>query len=73
MGRWVNGSVGRITDIVQYPGEEAVIVVGLADGEEVEVMPNTWEIFRFFSEDDKLKSEGHREVHSISLDCWLGR
>lgn len=57
MGRWVNGSVGRITDIVQYPGEEAVIVVELADGEEVEVTPNTWEIFRFFSEDDKLKSE----------------
>lgn len=57
MGRWVNGSVGRITDIVQYPDEEAVIVVELADGEEVEVTPNTWEIFRFFSEDDKLKSE----------------
>ncbi len=56
-GRWVNGSVGRITDIIRYPDEEAVVVVKLADGEEVEVAPNTWEIFRFFSEDDKLKSE----------------
>jgi len=56
-GRWVNGSVGRITDIIRYPDEEAVVVVELADGEEVEVTPNTWEIFRFFSEDDKLKSE----------------
>lgn len=56
-GRWVNGSVGRITDIIRYPDEEAVVIVELADGEEVEVTPNTWEIFRFFSEDDKLKSE----------------
>ncbi len=54
--RWVNGSIGKITDIVENDKGEA-IVVNLADGETVEVTPYTWEIFRFFAEGGQLQSE----------------
>jgi ATP-dependent exoDNAse (exonuclease V) alpha subunit len=55
-GRWVNGSVGKITAI--EPGEkEEVITVELQDGNPEKVTPNTWEIFRFFIEDGKLCTE----------------
>jgi len=47
-GRWVNGSVGRVEEIL---GPEAtspkIIVVELADGSLVEVEPFTWEIFEY--------------------------
>jgi len=56
-GRWVNGSVGKITGITQNRKGEDVIIAELADGEEVEIMPFTWEIFRFFVEAGGLQSE----------------
>jgi ATP-dependent DNA helicase PIF1 len=57
-GRWVNGSIGKITDITQSRKGEDIIVAELADGEEVEITPYTWEIFRFFVEAGGLQSEG---------------
>jgi ATP-dependent DNA helicase PIF1 len=57
-GRWVNGSIGKITDITQNRKGEEIIVAELADGAEVEITPYTWEIFRFFVEAGGLKSEG---------------
>ncbi len=56
-GRWVNGSIGKITDIMHVANEVPVIIAELADGDEVEIIPNTWEIFRFFAEDGQLQSE----------------
>jgi hypothetical protein len=56
-GRWVNGSIGKITGITQSRKGEDVIIAELADGEEVEIMPFTWEIFRFFVEAGGLQSE----------------
>lgn len=54
--RWVNGSIGKITDIIQ-DGTGEVVIVELAGGETVEVKPNTWEIFRFFADGGQLQSE----------------
>jgi ATP-dependent exoDNAse (exonuclease V) alpha subunit len=56
-GRWVNGSIGKITEIVQNRKGEDIIVAELDNGEEVEVTPYTWEIYRFFVDNGQLKSE----------------
>ncbi len=52
-GRWVNGSIGEIKKIRR--GEDGVadlITVRLRDGGEEEVMPHSWELFRYrFNED----------------------
>jgi hypothetical protein len=49
-GRWVNGSLGRVTDLVQPRRGEPIVLAELADGGEVEITPHTWEIFRFYAE-----------------------
>ncbi|MFC2013653.1 AAA family ATPase [Chloroflexota bacterium] len=56
-GRWVNGSIGKITGITQNRKNEDIIIAKLADGEDVEITPFTWEIFRFFVEAGGLQSE----------------
>lgn len=59
-GRWVNGSIGKITAITQSQNGEQAIIAELADDEPdetVEITPYTWEIFRFFVEAGQLKSE----------------
>jgi len=56
-GRWVNGSIGKITGITQNGKGEDVIIADLAGGDEVEITPFTWEIFRFFVEAGGLQSE----------------
>ncbi len=55
-GRWVNGSVGRIASI-QAEEHPAAILVELPNGETVRVTPYTWEIFRYYLEDNRLQSE----------------
>jgi ATP-dependent exoDNAse (exonuclease V) alpha subunit len=56
-GRWVNGSIGKITGITLNRSGEDIIVAELADGDEVEITSFTWEIFRFFVEAGGLQSE----------------
>jgi hypothetical protein len=56
-GRWVNGSIGKITGITQNNKGDYVIIAELADDDEVEITPFTWEIFRFFVEAGGLQSE----------------
>jgi len=56
-GRWVNGSIGKIIDVIKDSEVDYVIVVELSDGDIVEVTPHTWEIFKLFVEDEQLKSE----------------
>ncbi len=58
-GRFVNGTIGRVAEIVKVPDEDDVIVVDLADGKEVELSPYTWELFhfRYEPESDRIESE----------------
>lgn len=56
-GRWVNGSIGKIMEITQGRSGDRVIIAELAEGEEVEITPFTWEIFRFYVEGGGLQSE----------------
>jgi len=56
-GRWVNGSVGEITEITADADGDRVIDVRLSDGAEVAVTPFTWEISRYVLDGEKLKSE----------------
>ncbi|MHB8055816.1 MAG: ATP-dependent DNA helicase [Candidatus Aminicenantales bacterium] len=52
-GRWVNGSIGRIADVLKEKGEDDRIVVELQDGNVVEVTPYEWDLFRFSFDADK--------------------
>jgi len=58
-GRWVNGTIGRVAKIVKVPHEDDVVVVDLPDVGEVDLSPNTWELFRFRyePESDRIESE----------------
>ena len=56
-GRWVNGSIGKITSIIRDRKGEDIIIAEVANGETVEVTPYTWELFRFFAEEGELRSE----------------
>jgi ATP-dependent DNA helicase PIF1 len=55
-GRWVNGTVGRVTGVIEDKAED-IVVAELGDGETVEITPFTWEIFRFFVDAGNLQSE----------------
>ncbi len=46
-GRWINGTIGRITMIESGRKNDDILWVELADGERVEVMPYEWDMFEF--------------------------
>ena len=46
-GRWVNGTIGRISGVEKEAGGEDMIIVTLQDGAHVEVTSCTWEIFEY--------------------------
>ena len=54
--RWVNGTVGKVTEVVSGQKED-VVVAELAGGDTVEITPYVWEIFRFFVSGGQLQSE----------------
>ena len=56
-GRWVNGSMGKVTAVKKDMDGNTVIKVMLSEGEAVEVSPYTWEIYQFYVEDGKLQSD----------------
>jgi ATP-dependent DNA helicase PIF1 len=58
-GRWVNGSIGKISEIIELGSGKDIIVVELDDGSTIEVMPHTWEVFKFVYNPgtDQLQSE----------------
>ena len=47
MGRWVNGTLARVTRIVRHGGEPDEIAVELGDGPTARVGPHTWKMFRY--------------------------
>jgi len=55
-GRWINGSIGKIAEIIK---ESKIVAIELSDGQLVEVTPFQWEMFRFFFNEDTqaLESE----------------
>ncbi len=56
-GRWINGTIGRVTGFKKDEEGETLIQARLDNGEKVDIAPNTWEIYRFFLKDGELASE----------------
>lgn len=58
-GRWVNGTVGRIVDVEKSEEGKDIMIVELADGNEVDVEPYTWKLFNLYynKETGSLDSE----------------
>ena len=54
-GRWINGTVGRVVDIHGGRDEEDILLVELNDGELVEVLPHTWEMYQFYYDEQEKK------------------
>jgi len=54
LGRWINGSIGKIVDFVREDGED-LIFVELEDGEVVDVFPFRWETIEYYYDEDKRK------------------
>lgn len=46
-GRWVNGTIGRVSGIEKEEGEEDRILISIEDGSTVDVVPHTWELFEY--------------------------
>jgi ATP-dependent exoDNAse (exonuclease V) alpha subunit len=58
-GRFVNGTIGRVARITRVPDGDDIVTVELPDGGEVDLAPNTWELYRFRydAEADRIESE----------------
>ncbi len=60
-GRFVNGTIGRVAKITRSSDRDGddIITVELPDGDEVDLSPNTWELFRFQydAKADRIDSE----------------
>lgn len=56
-GRWVNGSIGKITEIDQEHEDGDLIIVELTTGETVDVAPFRWELFNYQYDREKKQIE----------------
>ncbi len=58
-GRFVNGTIGRVAAITKVPDGDDVVTVDIPDGTEVDLTPNTWELYRFRydAKADRIESE----------------
>jgi ATP-dependent DNA helicase PIF1 len=60
-GRFVNGTIGRVTRITRPADRQAddIVTVELPEGDEVDLSPNTWELYRFRYDAaaDRIESE----------------
>jgi ATP-dependent exoDNAse (exonuclease V) alpha subunit len=61
-GRWRNGTIGKI---LSFTDDGKIVMVELADGGTVEVAPFTWEMFRFYYNEDTAALES-RPVGSFT-------
>lgn len=64
-GRWINGTVGKIVDIVTDKEGGDFLMIELSGGEEVEVYPYTWEMYKFYF-DEKTKKVDSKTVGSFT-------
>ncbi len=53
--RWVNGTLGKIIDIKEKNTDDPLLRIELQNGNEVDVGPNVWEIFRYDYDPDSKK------------------
>jgi len=56
-GRWVNGTIGRVTGFARDKENEDVILARLDDRTRVEIHPYTWQIFRYILKEGELVAE----------------
>ena len=56
-GRWINGTIARVTGFVTDGEGQELIAADLETGEPVSIAPYRWEIYRFFLKDGELASE----------------
>jgi len=58
-GRFVNGTIGRVAKITKVPDADDLVTVELPDGDDIDLSPNTWELYRFQydAEADRIESE----------------
>ena len=59
LGRWINGSIGKVSEIEENDDEPDILWVELPSGEIVDVLPHKWEMyeFSFDKESSKILSE----------------
>ncbi|HDZ62276.1 MAG TPA: AAA family ATPase [Nitrospirae bacterium] len=73
LGRWINGSVGKIVDFESVMDSPDIIRIELHDGGVVDVVPFKWEMFEFrYDRDDKRiisESTGSFAQYPIKL-AW---
>ncbi len=55
-GRWINGTIGKVMGVTEED-DSAIVHVELSDGKRVEMLPFTWEMFRFSYNDDSKTIE----------------
>ncbi len=55
--RWVNGSIGKIVEIIKQKDDDDVIVVELITGDVVDVLPYRWELFNYYFNENKKSIE----------------
>jgi ATP-dependent exoDNAse (exonuclease V) alpha subunit len=65
LGRWINGSIGKVVDIAARKDEPDIIWVELGNGEVVDVLPYRWEMYEF-SYDSESKSVVSESVGSFT-------
>jgi len=56
-GRWINGTVGRLTAVKKDDDGADYLTVKLENGATVEVTPHTWDIFKYFFKGKEIQSE----------------
>jgi len=56
-GRWVNGTIGRVSKFDRNEENDEIIIARLDNGREVEIGMYTWEIFSYFLENGELSSK----------------
>ena len=74
-GRWVNGTIGRIDEIVRAAGRATTSSSSSSrTGPRSTSRPNTWELFhfRFDAEADRIDSRGGRRLHPVPAQAGLG-
>jgi ATP-dependent DNA helicase PIF1 len=57
LGQWINGTIGKIKKFEKNEDDDDVIEAELDNGDTVRISPYTWKIYRFFLENDELRSE----------------
>ena len=56
-GRWINGTIGKVTGFGKDDEGEEIITAKLDNGDTVEISPYKWDIYHFFLKNDELVSE----------------